>query len=1011
VSESVRIFLSTVSDEFRIYRDQLRGDLTRHNVEVKVQEDFKDLGGVTLEKLDDYIKLCDAVVHLVGDMTGAAAREPSTKAILVRYSDLPEKLPPLGEALEQGVRISYTQWEAWLALYHGKVLLIAQADKAAPRGPAFAATDATRAAQKEHLARLRAVERYPGSTFTSPDNLAKQIAYTTILDLLAKARAEAPLRQPRNLPFASLGTLFKGREKFLEELHDSLTKKQDGHAAAVTGKALHGLGGIGKTRLAIEYSWKYAEEYSALLFVPAETPERLEAGLAALAGVLDLPEKDAREDALKIAAAHKWLDDRTGWLMILDNVDDAQAAAAAEELVAKLKGGHVLITGRTANFSAAVETFELDVLAENDATDLLLESTTRRARALDDDALAHELAHELGGLALALAQAGAYINQQRIAFTRYLSLWREKRETVINWFDKSLVSYNHDVGLATTWVTSVEQLTPGGRNLLELLAFLAPDPVPQRLLEVAVPSPFEESSSTPLSSHPIPSRSLRETLRSLWNLGRASAQDKRTRAAPAKFDVHEALADLFSYSLATRVAVTEGQGGEHGFAVHRLVQEFTRGRLEPAKRKEVLAKVLGWVDAAFTGDPSDVRSWPALEPLASHALAVAERAHKAGISEPTARLMNMLGSLFTTKSRYAEAEPMLRRALAISEQSFGRDHPNVASDLNNLAQLLKATNRLGEAEPLIRRALAIAEASFGRDDPNVATCLNNLAQLLQATNRLGEAEPSMRRALAIAEASFGRDDPNVATCLNNLAQLLQDTNRLGEAEPLMRRALAIDEASFGPDHPNVARDLNNLALLLQATNRLGEAEPLMRRALSIDEKSFGPDHPRFGAQLNNLASLLRITSRLTEAEPLMRRALAIDEKSFGPDHPEVAIRLNNLAHLLQATNRLEEAELLMRRALAIDEKSLGPDHPDVATILATLATLLKETNRLAEAEPLMRRHVEIFLSFTARTGHEHPNLLASFGNYTALLRAMGRSKAKARAAIEALIRAHGLTQP
>jgi Domain of unknown function (DUF4062) len=217
MTESVRVFLSAVSDEFRAYRDQLRGDLTRHNVEVKVQEDFKDLGGVTLEKLDEYIKRCDAVVHLAGDMTGAAARELSTKAILGRYSDLPQKLPPLGEALGEGVPISYTQWEAWLALYHGKVLLIAQADKDAPRGPAYAATDSSRAAQKDRLARLRRVERYPGSsTFTSPDNLAKQIAYTTILDLLAKTRAEAPPRKPRNLPFASLGTLFKGRDKFLK---------------------------------------------------------------------------------------------------------------------------------------------------------------------------------------------------------------------------------------------------------------------------------------------------------------------------------------------------------------------------------------------------------------------------------------------------------------------------------------------------------------------------------------------------------------------------------------------------------------------------------------------------------------------------------------------------------------------------------------------------------------------------------------------------------------------------
>jgi hypothetical protein len=139
---SVSIFLSTVSDEFRTYRDQLRADLTRHNTEVKVQEDFKDYGGVTLDKLDLYIKACDAVVHLVGDMTGAAAKSESTTAILAKYPGLPDKLHPLRRPLADGLDISYTQWEAWLAIYHGKLLVIAKADDAAPRGPKYASTDA-----------------------------------------------------------------------------------------------------------------------------------------------------------------------------------------------------------------------------------------------------------------------------------------------------------------------------------------------------------------------------------------------------------------------------------------------------------------------------------------------------------------------------------------------------------------------------------------------------------------------------------------------------------------------------------------------------------------------------------------------------------------------------------------------------------------------------------------------------------------------------------------------------
>jgi tetratricopeptide (TPR) repeat protein len=183
----VRIFLSTVSDEFRDYRDQLRRDLTRHNVEVKVQEDFKDLGTVTLDKLDVYITNCDAVVHLIGHMTGASAKPESTKSMLTKYPDLRDKVPPLRQSSADGLAISYTQWEAWLAHYHNKLLVIAKADDAAPRGPKYAPTDDSRAAQQDHLARLSTVERYPGGTFTSPDNLAKLVLSGAILDLLTLA--------------------------------------------------------------------------------------------------------------------------------------------------------------------------------------------------------------------------------------------------------------------------------------------------------------------------------------------------------------------------------------------------------------------------------------------------------------------------------------------------------------------------------------------------------------------------------------------------------------------------------------------------------------------------------------------------------------------------------------------------------------------------------------------------------------------------------------------------------
>jgi Domain of unknown function (DUF4062) len=182
---SIRIFLSCVTDEFHDYREALRHDLTRDNVEVKIQEDFRDFGGATLDKLDRYIAGCDAVVHLVGDMPGSAPMAASAQAILAKYPKFSERFSVLRDGFDDRQAISYTQWEAWLALYHGKVLLIAEAGDGASRGPKYLPTDASRASQQAHLKRLRAAERYPGFTFTSTDNLAKQIAYTVILDLLA----------------------------------------------------------------------------------------------------------------------------------------------------------------------------------------------------------------------------------------------------------------------------------------------------------------------------------------------------------------------------------------------------------------------------------------------------------------------------------------------------------------------------------------------------------------------------------------------------------------------------------------------------------------------------------------------------------------------------------------------------------------------------------------------------------------------------------------------------------
>jgi tetratricopeptide (TPR) repeat protein len=589
------------------------------------------------------------------------------------------------------------------------------------------------------------------------------------------------------------------------------------------------------------------------LFAIAETPDDLHRNLAALTGILGLRGLNAADDAARLQGVLGWLGNNPGWLLILDNVDSREAAAAVGSLMGRLQGGRVLLTSRLASVPAEFARLDLDLLDADDAARFLLRRTEGQRRATRADATeAAALAADLGCLALALEQAGAFIAAEPLpmSLADYRAMLRDSFAEVMAWSDPEVTHYPRAV--AATWQTSVAKLDDAARALLERLAFFAPDPVPAFLLDVEAP-------------------------------GVVPGEAKR------------GLRGLAAYSLMNAAA----DGGS--FTVHRLVQDVTRRGTEAAgSATGRLTEALGWVNAAFDGHPGDVRDWPRLDPLAPHADTVALRADTASIAEPTARLLNDLGVLFKARALYRRAEPLVRRGLANYGLSLGEHHPNVATALNNLAGLLRDTNRLSEAEPLYRRAVAIDEASFGSDHPSVARDLNNLAGLLRDTNRLDEAEAMIRRALAIDEA--GSDRPRVATSLTNLAGLLNATDRVGEAEPLYRRALATDEAILGNDHPTVARDLNNLALLFQATNRRGEAEPLMRRALAITEANLGNDHPDVAVRLNNLAGLLHATNRTGEVEPLYRRALAISEASLGNDHPTVAIRLNK-SRQVPARNR------------------------------------------------------------------------------------------------------------
>ncbi len=639
---------------------------------------------------------------------------------------------------------------------------------------------------------------------------------------------------------------FTGRESLLDALRSSL---ESGKHTAIT-QAIYGLGGIGKSQLAIEYAWRYSAGYDVVWWIRSEEPSTLASDYAALAKKLNLPESEAQEQAVVIEAVREWLNHNTGWLLIFDNAKDA---ASIKSYLPTGTGGHILITSRFQNWSTIGSPLRIEVWSTQESIAFL-----HRRTGQSDDGAAGTLAETLGNLPLALEQAAAYCNATGTSYGDYLHLFTTRHREL--WKDEEPPD-NYPDTVATTWTLAFEEAaqTPFASDILNICSVVAPDAIPRTLITRALEHYADE--------------------------GEAAAIDPLA--------INKAIKALITYSLITH--------DKEQLSIHRLVQMVAQERMEPEAIERCRTAAIKALSEQFPDEGySNPACWPECAALMPHAETLFNAVtDDTSAWEELALLLNNSGCYHYGRAAYAEAEPLYRRALAIREKTLGSDHPDVATSLNNLAALLYAQGKYAEAEPLYRRALAIREKALGPDHPSVATGLNNLAELLRVQGNYAEAEPLYRRALAIREKVLGPDHPNVATSLNNLAELLRVQGNYAEAESLYRRALAIDEKALGPDHPGVATDLNNLAELLRVQGNYTEAEPLIRCALVILENSLGPDHPGVATSLNNLGLLLKTQGNYTEAEPLIRRALAIDEKALGSDHPSAITIRNNLNGLLK----------------------------------------------------------------------------------------------------------------
>jgi tetratricopeptide (TPR) repeat protein len=646
-------------------------------------------------------------------------------------------------------------------------------------------------------------------------------------------QTKQPAKQFFSVPVQE-NPFFTGREEALKRVEQNL---------AVAGTAaLSGMGGMGKSQIAAQYAYTHRGEYGAVLWANADTSETLTSALAGIAGVLGLPESEAREQDAAVKASLKWLDSNDGWLLILDNANDLPVI---HDLVPRARANkhHIVVTTQ-AQAVGTLRRVPLDAMPLADGTTLLL----RRAKLIEGDAVsealdpkqrkcAEDIVKELDGLPLAIDQAGAYIEETGCGLQGYLDLYKKHSADLLE--ERGATAGEHD-SVARTFALSfarVEKANPGAAELLRLCAFLQPDAIPEEILTE----------------------------------GAAELGPVLQLVAADAFELNKSIGETLKFSLLERDA------DNHTLNIHRLVQVVIKDGMDEVRLREWGERAINAVKAAFPY--IEFANWPACERLVPHAQACASLIEELSFeSEGASRLLNQTGYYLDERARYAEAEPLYRSALAIGEKVLGPDAPDVATALNNLGELYRKGGDYAQAEPLYRRAIAIREKTQGSGHTTLAVNLNNLAELYREQGEYAEAEPLYQRALAIHEKALGPDDPAVATNLNNLAALYYDQGKYAEAEPLYQRAFAIDEKTLESDHPSLAVDLNNLANLCSSQGKYAESEPLFQRSLAILENALGPEHPNVASVLENLADLYRSQNRDAEAEPLEARAKAIREK-------------------------------------------------------------------------------------------------------------------------------------
>ena len=788
----------------------------------------------------------------------------------------------------------------------------------------------------------------------------------------------SPRMPPRN-PY------FTGRDEMLRQLRQRLTTD----VTALLPHSLQGLSGIGKTQLAIEYAYRFAADYDIVWWVPSDTRATARQSLADLAIRLDRggPAAETGELIRAVLDALRTGQPYQRWLLIFDN------AGAPDDIRPLLLSGpgHTLITSRDQSWARQADVLDVDVYSREESTNFL----QRRARGLSL-AKASQLAEELGDLPLALEHAAGWLSTTQMSSDDYLSMLREHIAEV---FDPAGPKDYPD-SVRATWVVSMNQLreqNPDAEELLNLCAFIGPDPIPLSLLIARQPDGLPGTLSEALNS-----------------------PNQRAKI----------MRDIKSYSLA-RVSEATGEGPFAGPSLqqHRLVQAIVRDMASADERETYRRQAHQLLAAADPGDPELPANWPAFAALLPHVLSSeAVRDTDPAVRRLTlheARSLWRRGEFRTCLNLVTEAAEAWARTvdetdpdlfLASRERSnamhglglfsealeqdrleyerlggrLGPDHPDTLRAAGLLALGYRRNGNFPAARQLDAQALAVSIRDRGRDDLESLRLAHNVAVNHRMDGEFAAALDIDRHNADTYPGILGPDAFASLFAINNVARDLRELGQYYEALSLQETTYSRYREVFGPDNPETLRAMKNLAVSRRKAGRYTEAAALAEDVLDRHHRKFGDLHPETLAATTNFGNDHRCLGQFMAGKGFAELAVRGFQEVFGQDHPFTACAAVNLAALIRLTGDPEQARQLNEDALKRLRAAFGPDHRYTLSAAVNLASDLSDLGDPAGARALGERTLA---KLRETSGRDHPYTLSCAVNLALDLRALGEREA------------------